>query len=138
MGPIKYFLGIEITRIDEGMIMPQCKYILDMIQDAGLANATTAPSPLSLGIKLSLKGENHQDSELYRRIVGRLLYLCLTRPNIAHATHQLVNTCNNHPNTTSKQPDMSSDISRGQYIIGCCTPRQDEENLRLKAYSHAD
>lgn len=53
MGNVKYFLGIEIARSDNGLILSQGKYINDMIKDVGLNNAKATPSPLSHGTNLS-------------------------------------------------------------------------------------
>lgn len=52
LGSVKYFLGIEIARSNQGMILTQRKYILDMINDASLSNAKTAPSPFAAGTNI--------------------------------------------------------------------------------------
>lgn len=53
LGPVKYFLGIEIAISEQGMILTQGKYIIYMIKDAGLTNAMIASSPFSAGINLA-------------------------------------------------------------------------------------
>ncbi|GJV60329.1 retrovirus-related pol polyprotein from transposon TNT 1-94 [Tanacetum coccineum] len=68
----------------------QRKYILDLLTDAGLTAAKPSSFPLSSQIKLSLdKGTSLCDAGSYRRLVGRLLYLTMTRPDISYAIQHL-------------------------------------------------
>ncbi|GJT08379.1 retrovirus-related pol polyprotein from transposon TNT 1-94 [Tanacetum coccineum] len=68
----------------------QRKYILDLLTDAGLTAAKPNLSPLPTNLKLSLdKGSPLSDPDAYRRLVGRLLYLTMTRPNISYAVQHL-------------------------------------------------
>lgn len=66
------------------MFLNQRKYILDLVADAGLNNDKAVDTSLSHSIKLSLEeGELLPDPKPYRRLVGRLLYLGLTRHDIS-------------------------------------------------------
>lgn len=66
--------------------MTQQKYIQDMIVTAGLQDATIVQTPLIQGSKLvPEKGSILSDPESYRRLVGKLLYLSHTRPDITFA-----------------------------------------------------
>ena len=79
-----YFLGIEIARSPTGTFLNQRKYILDILTDAALT-AKPAKFPLPQGLKLSTEvGDLLPHPEAFRRIVGRLLYLTLTRPDISY------------------------------------------------------
>lgn len=70
--------------------MNQRKYILDLLTDAGLTAAKPNPSPLPTNLKLSLdKGTPLSNPGAYRRLVGRLLYLTMTRPDISYAVQHL-------------------------------------------------
>ncbi|GJS77447.1 retrovirus-related pol polyprotein from transposon TNT 1-94 [Tanacetum coccineum] len=85
LGLAKYFLGIELCKTDTGMHLNQRKYILDLLTDAGLTGAKPSPFPLPTQLKLSLdKGTPFKDAGVYRRLVGRLLYLTMTRPDISY------------------------------------------------------
>ncbi|GKC80685.1 retrovirus-related pol polyprotein from transposon TNT 1-94 [Tanacetum coccineum] len=80
IGLAKYFLGIELC--NTGMHLNQRKYILDLLTDAGLTTAKHYSFPLLTQLKLSLdKGTTLSDASAYRRLVGRLLYLTMTRPD---------------------------------------------------------
>ncbi|KAL0334022.1 UNVERIFIED_CONTAM: Retrovirus-related Pol polyprotein from transposon RE1 [Sesamum angustifolium] len=90
LGHAKYFLGLEIARPIDGTSVTQYKYIRDIIQDAGLTSCKPTHTPLSLGLKLSSQNSPPLlDLEPYRRLVGRLLYLGFTRPDISFGAQQL-------------------------------------------------
>ncbi|KAL0376360.1 UNVERIFIED_CONTAM: Retrovirus-related Pol polyprotein from transposon RE1 [Sesamum calycinum] len=86
----KYFLGLEIARSTEGLFVTQHKYIRDIILDTGLQNSKPTTTTLPTGLKFS----SHDvvplhDPEPYRRLVGRLLYLSFTYPDISFGAQQL-------------------------------------------------
>ena len=90
LGLAHYFLGLEIFRSATGTFLNQRKYILDMLQDVGLTGAKPAKFPLPKGLKLTIEDRDLlSDPESYRRIVGRLLYLTLTRPDISYVVQHL-------------------------------------------------
>lgn len=70
--------------------MNQIKYIIDLLIEVGLTGSKPCPTPLLCNTKLVTRDEDLLDGpEKYRRLVGRLLYLSFTGPDIAFATHQL-------------------------------------------------
>ncbi|KAL0437456.1 UNVERIFIED_CONTAM: Copia protein [Sesamum radiatum] len=86
----RYFLGLEITRNEDGLYVAQTKYVQDIIQDTGLSKAKSTSTPIPLVLKLSdNSGALLIDPERYRRLIGRLLYLGFTRPDISHTVQQL-------------------------------------------------
>lgn len=88
LGPLKYFLGIEFARSPEGLFMCQCKYTLDSLQETGLLGAKPIDTPLQQHHKLgSSTSPLFKDSALYRRIIGRLIYITLTRLDISYPVH---------------------------------------------------
>lgn len=87
---VKYYLGLELTRSSTGLYVNQRKYTLDLLTNAGLLESNPSSTPLPKGIKLcSNEGKLLSDPQAYRRMIGRLLYLSFTRPDIAYATQQL-------------------------------------------------
>lgn len=101
LGPAKYFLGMEIIQDLSGLHLCQRKYIQDILEDVGLKGCKPSSTPLPHGIHLQIDdGIPLPDPERYRRLIGRLLYLNLTRPNVTYATqqlNQLVNSpCSSH------------------------------------------
>ncbi|XP_070054634.1 uncharacterized mitochondrial protein AtMg00810-like [Nicotiana tomentosiformis] len=99
LGELKYFLKIEFAQSKEGILMHQRKYALELISDMGLAGAKRVGSPLELSHKLtSSEFDKHigdtsdallGDPSVYQRLLGRLLYLTITRPDIAYAVQNL-------------------------------------------------
>ncbi|KAL2232264.1 UNVERIFIED_CONTAM: Retrovirus-related Pol polyprotein from transposon RE1 [Sesamum indicum] len=90
LGYAKYFLGLEIARSPAGTWITQHKYVRDLLADTGLDQCKPAPTPLPLGLKLcSQSSPKLEDPAPYRKLVGRLLYLGFTRPDISYGAQQL-------------------------------------------------
>ncbi|KAL5557871.1 hypothetical protein UlMin_034082 [Ulmus minor] len=90
LGDLKYFLGLEIARSAAGICLSQRKYVLDLLSDFGYLGCKPASTPMKPNLQLSLEdGENVSDVSMYRRLIGRLLYLTLTRPDISYAVNRL-------------------------------------------------
>ena len=85
MGQLKYFLGIEIARSPTGIILSQRKYALDLLNDTGMLGCRPASTPIDQNHKLCAELGNPVNKERYQRLVGRLIYLCHTRPDITYA-----------------------------------------------------
>ena len=88
LGYAKYFLGLEITRNTEGMYIHK-KNVLDIVRDVGLLYAKPATTPMSKGHKFSPTSSLLSDSDHYRHLVGRLLYVTMTPPNVTYVVQQL-------------------------------------------------
>ncbi|XP_055830891.1 uncharacterized mitochondrial protein AtMg00810-like [Solanum dulcamara] len=102
LGELKFFLGIEFSRSEKGILMSQRKYALELILESGLEGAKPACTPLEMNQKLtSVQYDEHiyktvaEDDKLltdptkYQRLVGRLLYLTMTRPALAFSVQVL-------------------------------------------------
>ncbi|KAL2232558.1 UNVERIFIED_CONTAM: Retrovirus-related Pol polyprotein from transposon RE2 [Sesamum indicum] len=97
LGDARYFLGLEIVRGSSGLYITQTKYILDIVKDTGLLKAKPASSPFPAGLKLAAgSGSPFSRPDSYRRLVGRLLYLGFSRPDISYPVQQLSQYLN-HP-----------------------------------------
>jgi hypothetical protein len=84
LGQLQYFLGIEIARSPKGIFLSQRKYVLDLLSETCMLWCRSASTPIDLNHKLSAECGNPMNKERYQRLVGRLIYLCHTRPNISY------------------------------------------------------
>ncbi|KAK6137928.1 hypothetical protein DH2020_028316 [Rehmannia glutinosa] len=90
LGFAKYFLRVELARDAAGTYLNQRKYILDILANVGMMDCRPASTPFPQGLKLVGKsGILLTDPDKYCRLVGRLLYLNLTRPDITFCVQQL-------------------------------------------------
>ncbi|KAM1815735.1 hypothetical protein ACFX12_000216 [Malus domestica] len=85
LGVLKYFLGIEMASSYKGLFLNQRKYVMDLLKDANMSDAKPALTPLDSKLKLDLGGTSLSDISLYQRLVGKLIYLTITRPDISHS-----------------------------------------------------
>ncbi|RVW64704.1 Retrovirus-related Pol polyprotein from transposon RE1 [Vitis vinifera] len=84
LGALKYFLGMEFARSKEGIFVNQRKYVLDLLDETSMLGCKPAETPIEPNVKLQpTKTKNVKDQNRYQRLVGRLIYLSHTRPDIA-------------------------------------------------------
>lgn len=90
LGPLNYFLGIEIKRTTHAMYLSQSKYILDLLKKTNMADAKLLTTHAAPGCKLSLhKGEPLWDGTSFQSVVDTLQYLMFTCLDIAFAVNQV-------------------------------------------------
>ena len=86
LGLARYFLGLEISRHPHGYFISQQKYTKDLISLVGLTDDKVVDTPLEINVKYGREdGAALLDPTMYRKIVGSLVYLTVTRPDIAYA-----------------------------------------------------
>ena len=85
LGPLKYFLEIEVSRSSKGVFLSQRKYALDLLHETGMSACQPANTPVEEGLKLCIEANQIPvDRGRYQRLVGRLMYLAHTRPDLEY------------------------------------------------------
>ena len=83
MGELKFFLGLQIRQQRNGIFISQEKYLKDCLKKFGMqdCNGFTTPMPAKHHLAPDDNGKEF-DQKVYRSIIGSLLYLCASRPDI--------------------------------------------------------
>ena len=88
LGPLNYFLGLEVSSSANGYYLTQAKYTYDLISRASITDSKIVDTPIEHKCRLnSHDGESLSDVIIYKRLVGSLIYLTVTRPDISYAVH---------------------------------------------------
>eukprot|EP00253_Pinus_taeda_P001715 PITA_01715 len=86
MGPLHFFLGLEISQDATGIKLSQAKYARDLLKRFRMTDCKPASTPFLSGVRLEDVGDTPLvDSTLYRQLVGSLLYLTHSRPDLSYA-----------------------------------------------------
>ncbi|XP_014499516.1 uncharacterized protein LOC106760611 [Vigna radiata var. radiata] len=136
LGNLSYFLGFEVARSKEGILLSQRKYALDLLTETGMLNAAPVSTPMNFSTKISSEGDPLEDPAAFRRLIGRLIYLTNTRPDITYVVHRLSQyvaaPTKIHHQAAFRIPRYIKQTP-GQGILLTAT-----NNLSLKAYSDSD
>ncbi|CAL8136475.1 unnamed protein product [Prunus armeniaca] len=90
LGLLHHFLGMGILQTDQGVFIHQSKYAKSLLVKFGLEDCKPVSIPLPTGERLKkVDGSDLADEGLYRKIVGSLLYLTATRPDLMYAASLL-------------------------------------------------
>ncbi|GKV48448.1 hypothetical protein SLEP1_g55261 [Rubroshorea leprosula] len=89
LGSLTYFLGVNAIFTPAGLFLSQAQYIRDLLDKFGMAEAKPVSSPMATTPLQLHQGLKLSDPSPYRRLVGSLQYLNLTRPDITFAVNRL-------------------------------------------------
>ncbi|XP_039824716.1 uncharacterized protein LOC120686567 [Panicum virgatum] len=90
IGPVKYFLGIDVKRNSGGFFLSQSQYAADLLECAGMSNCKPVDTPADTKQKVSTDDGNLlPDGSSYHSLAGALQYLTITRPDIAYTVQQV-------------------------------------------------
>ncbi|GKD63760.1 putative ribonuclease H-like domain-containing protein, partial [Tanacetum coccineum] len=83
MGELTFFLGLQVQQKEDGIFISQDKYVGDILKNFDFVNVKTASTPIETN-KALIKDEEAKnvDVHLYRSMIGSLMYLTASRPNI--------------------------------------------------------
>jgi uncharacterized membrane protein YgcG len=137
LGKLRYFLGIEVARSKAGISLSQRKYTLDILQDTGYLGSKPVATPMESNLKLMPdEGDFIDDPDIYRRLVGKLIYLTITRPDISYAVSVVSQFM-----TNPRVPHMNAVIRILKYLKnapGRGLFYRSSGHLRIEGYTDAD
>ena len=85
-----YFLGMEVWQSADGIFLGQGKYAVETLKRFGVMECKAMATPMALNLKLlSDASLESVDSTMYRQMIGSLMYLTNTRPDICFAMNTL-------------------------------------------------
>ncbi|XP_021979131.1 uncharacterized mitochondrial protein AtMg00810-like [Helianthus annuus] len=136
LGPLSYFLGIEVLHSSAGFFLSQTKYAYDILARADHLDSKPVATPLSSTDYFSTPGTPFHDPTLYQSLVGALQYFTITRPDLSYAVNQASQFLHN-PTTSHFQ--LVKRILR--YVKGTLSyglTFSSPTNTTLVGYSYAD
>ncbi|XP_022867073.1 uncharacterized protein LOC111386827 [Olea europaea var. sylvestris] len=137
LGELHYILGLEVASSRNGISLCIRKYGLDVVKDSCFFSCKPVAFPMESNLKLKSEDADHlSDPSIYRRLIGRLIYLTITRADFAYFVQV-------HSQFMSSP--AQSYLNTAQIVLGYlkATPGQglffaSNYDLHLKAYSNSD
>jgi hypothetical protein len=85
IGELSFFLGLQITQRSDGIFISQGKYLREMLKRFQMEDSKPVGTPMVTGCKLSKDDDSPDvDQSSYRSMIGSLLYITASRPDIMH------------------------------------------------------
>ena len=96
LGALKYFLGIEVSRSKHELFLSQHKYTLNLLNETSNFACEPVNTPIEVNHGMSIYHDQiPTNKERYQRLVGKLIYLTHTRPDIFYAVSMVIQFMHN-------------------------------------------
>ena len=137
LGPLNYFLGLEVSSSVNGYYLTQAMYTSDLISQASITDSKIVDTLIEYNCRLnSHDGESLSDATLYRQLVGSLIYLTVTHPDISYAVHVVSQSM-----AAPRSPYYVVVLRILRYLKGTIFDGlhfSSHSSITLQAYSYAD
>ncbi|XP_019157750.1 PREDICTED: uncharacterized protein LOC109154406 [Ipomoea nil] len=96
LGRLRFFLGIEAIHTNNNMILSQHRYMTELLRKAGMESCNPLSTPMATTVVMTDGGSAVLDDLTpYRQLIGSLMYLLITRPNLSYAVNQMCHFMHN-------------------------------------------
>jgi histone deacetylase 1/2 len=139
LGRLHYFLGIEVKEVNNGIVLTQEKYAMDVLKRVNMSDCKAVNTPLSISEKLSAHEGNPfgpEDSTRYRSLVGALQYLTLTRPDLSFSVNKVCQYL--HAPTTKHWAAAKRILRYLKHTVKLGLKISKSNSLLVSAFSDAD
>jgi hypothetical protein len=90
LGELSFFLGLQIGQSNQGIFISQTKYIIEMLKRFGMKDCKSVITLMQTNYKLSKDDDSKSsDHRQYRPMIGNLLYVIASRPDVMQAVGQV-------------------------------------------------
>ena len=90
LGVLNFFLGLQISQLDNGIFISHSKYIKEMLKKFIMEYCKPVSTPMIIDYKLSKDDESKEvDQRLYKSMIGILLYVAASRPDVMQVVGQV-------------------------------------------------
>ncbi|KAG8475656.1 hypothetical protein CXB51_032633 [Gossypium anomalum] len=125
LGKLRYFLGMEVARSKERPVINQRKYVLDLLKETGFLGCKPTDTPMEANLRFNKEDGSLEDREKFQRLVGKLIYLSLTRPNIAFPinviSQHMTNPTEKHMAAANRILNWAGDLTEKRSTSGYYT-----------------
>ncbi|KAL6555899.1 hypothetical protein OROGR_005187 [Orobanche gracilis] len=137
MGELSYFLGLQVKQLPTGIFINQEKYSKELLNKFGMSTSKSSSTPMSTSLQISAdEAGKPVDQSLYRKLIGSLLYLTASRPDIQFA----VGVCARYQVTPKESHFITAKrilkYVKGTVDVGLWYPK--EGDFDLVGYSDSD
>jgi len=139
LGDLHYFLGIEVKRSRDGLLLSQQRYATDVVKRAGMGKCKPINTPLASSKKLSATDGvklGPDDATRFRSVVGALQYLTLTRPDISFSVNKVCQFL--HQPTTVHWSTVKRILRYVQGTLNLGLKARPSQSMMVSAFSDAD
>ncbi|KAK6148389.1 hypothetical protein DH2020_019301 [Rehmannia glutinosa] len=137
MGELNFFLGLQIKQCQEGIYISQSKYTKELLKKFGIEEGRTVSTLMATNVKIDKdeKGKSVDESK-YRGMIGSLLYLTASRPDILHVVCLCARFQSNPKESHMSVVKRIFRYLKGTIQYGLFYPKN--ENFSLKGYRDSD